>query len=204
MRLFGVKAIGEGGERLSEFLKEHYISIGWPEVGDLEGVSLEELNARCSAVYPVHPEAQEQLHTFVNTMQDGDYVLLHGHGHEAYLGDVGDYFYVEDTEKEAEGACHRRGVTWLHRIPVAELSPAVQLLLQDPRPIVRFEAPFEKAQLERWLTPAGAPDSTAPLVDGETIAEAIRVLKEALRSDDPERRERAAAALLQYAKGGGV
>ncbi|MDT3426700.1 hypothetical protein J2Z22_002234 [Paenibacillus forsythiae] len=38
-------------------------------------------------------------------------------------------------------------------------------------------------------------------MDTKTIEEALEVLKSALRSEDPDRRERAAAAILGYARG---
>ncbi len=119
------------------------------------------------------------------------------------LGDVGDYFYVESSDTGEDGTCHRRGVTWLRRIPRSELNDLVQGTLDAPGRLKLFAYPSQLAQLDRWLAPQldnKPSDGDLPQVDRETIAEALAVLKAALRSDNPDRRERAAVAILRYAK----
>jgi hypothetical protein len=104
--------------------------------------------------------------------------------------------------------CHRRGVTWLNRIPLTELNAEVQELLQHSGQLAQFMQAVETTGLERWVprnsgmtdTPTVKPTVQTGSVDPETIERALAVLTEALYSDDAERRERAASAILQYAK----
>ena len=141
--------------------------------------------------------------------------MLVSDGMQAYLGDLGDYFYEEMSDNDEDGLCHRRGVTWLHAIPLDRLNPAVRALLDQPVPVARFGLPLPVAGLERWIEGSertadaaagaradGGPALQAPAVpvDEETVREALHVLKQALKSGDPERRERAAAAILRYAR----
>ncbi len=191
--------------RFAAFLEDNYVSIGYPGIGDLEGTGRDEIRDRLARMGGYEGlelwKCAEEVHLFVNGMRDGDY-LLFADGDAAMLGDVGDYFYVESSDTPEDGACHRRGVTWLHRIVRAELNELVLDVLDAPGGVKSFSYPIRMAQLDRWLSPQGAepPSRDRPKVDDGTIAEALAVLKEALRSDDSDRRERAAAAILRYAK----
>jgi len=205
MNLFVMGANPAFEGRLKEFLEDNYVSIGYPGIGDLEGADRDEIADRLArrGGYSGSELAvgAREVHLFANEMRDGDY-LLFADGDTAVLGDVGDYFYVESSDNPEDGACHRRGVTWLQRIGRSELNEFVQNLLDAPGWIKLFPYPLPMAQLDRWISPhRGETASTdRPPVDKETIEEALAVLKQALRSDDPDRRERAAAAILRYAK----
>ncbi|WP_372632678.1 hypothetical protein [Cohnella sp.] len=205
MKLYGMRLNPAFEGRFERFLEDNYISIGYTGLGDLEGAGKDEIEDRLIGLgrYVGHGlrTASEEVHLFANGVQDGDFILF-ADGDTVMLGDVGDYFYVESSDVPEDGACHRRGVTWLHRIARSELNGLVQDMLDAPGAIQSFPYPFQLAQLDRWLSPQGVQPSAADRskVDDETIAEALAVLKLALRSDDPDRRERAAAAILRYAK----
>ncbi len=192
-----------GTERITEFLEDNFISLGWPGIGNLEDVSREELKSRLASVceYKGQQLVDEvnALSEFVHTMQDGDYVLV-ADNNKVHLGDVGDYYYVEPSDTPEEGMGHRRGVTWLASIPRVELNAAVQELLEHRDPIVRFNQPFSNSQLDRWISHTKGDVLKTIQVDPETIGEALDILKQAMRSEDADRRERAAIAILQYAK----
>lgn len=232
MELYAVKSFVLGQERLPAFVEDRFISIGFPGIGDPSGLGIEELRGRLELAqqaavrgglahesgletlgFDLNKSAEAIWH-FVSGMKDGDYVLV-SDGMQAYLGDVGDYFYEEMSDNDEDGLCHRRGVTWLHAIPLDRLNPAVRALLCQPVPVARFGLPLPLAGLERWIespqtadaAAAGAqsdsgrtPQEPGVPVDEETVMEALNVLKEALKSGDPERRERAAAAILRYAR----
>jgi hypothetical protein len=66
--------------------------------------------------------------------------------------------------------------------------------------IVRFNQPFSDSQLDRWISHTKGDVPKTIQVDPETIGEALDILKQAMRSEDADRRERAAIAILQYAK----
>ncbi|MCD9020321.1 hypothetical protein [Cohnella silvisoli] len=208
MNLFHIKSTLQGIDRMAEFLKENFVSIGWPGIGDLENVGKDEIQKRLAEVY--HYQGQElterlgEVSLFTHTMQDGDYVLI-SDSESVYLGDGGDYYYVEQSDTGEDGMCHRRGVTWLNSIPRSELNAAVQELLMDSGTISQFKHPFPMAQLNRWVsipteTASNLKTGNQDKVDHKTIEEALDILRQAMRSDDVERRERAALAILQYAK----
>jgi predicted Mrr-cat superfamily restriction endonuclease len=207
MNLYQVKSNPQGIERMAEFLRDNYISIGYPGIGDLDDIGPNELKERLAQAYEYERqellERADELVTFVQEMQDGDYVLV-AENDSVYLGDVGDYYYVDASDSMEDGLCHRRGVTWLQCIPRSDLNEYVYELLSYPGAIKKFEYPISYAQLERGIEPKtmekgrGSGDDHA-LVDRQTINEALAILQEAMRSDDADRRERAATAILQYA-----
>ncbi|WP_151734845.1 hypothetical protein [Paenibacillus tengchongensis] len=194
-----------GEEAAGEFLEENYVSPGIPGPGDLQQMPLENIRRMLEAEGRYSTEEMEEvleiLHTFVHLMQDGDYILI-ADKEWVYLGDLGDYFYAEHLKDDGGLRCHRRGVTWLRSLPRAGVNPQIAALLQSEGRIVRYEGQLPAAKAELWLAAGKAePEGQqAPKVDAGTIAAALEVLKEALHSGDPERRERAAAAILHYAK----
>jgi predicted Mrr-cat superfamily restriction endonuclease len=211
MNLFQMKSKPHGIERLPLFLKDNFVCIGWPGIGNLDNVSTAELEQRLTQAYD-QPERDlagplSEISCFAQTMQDGDYVLIADED-GVYLGDVGDYYYVEPYDNIDDGMCHRRGVTWLNRIPRAALNLKVQEWLQHSGTIEQFEQAVEAAGLDSWIpnrfgfadTPAAKPPVQQVSVDPDTVARALAVLNEALSCDNAERRERAAIAILQYAR----
>ncbi|BCG59792.1 hypothetical protein [Paenibacillus sp. URB8-2] len=209
MKLYRMSSRPHGTERLASFLEDCFVSIGWPGIGNLEHTDREELRERFAAVYGsklLDPdEAAAGIELFVHNMRDGDYMLLTAPGDEyVYLGDLGDYFYDEQFDNEIEGLCHRRGVTWLSRIPQADLDTPLKSWLGGGAGVSVYHLPAVQAGLDRWLNPQPEPQISPAervKVDTKTIEEALEILKSALRSEDPERRERAAAAILGYAGG---
>ncbi|WP_342565767.1 hypothetical protein NST84_11860 [Paenibacillus sp. FSL R7-0345] len=207
MKLFQMKTSPQGVERIAEFLENNYVCIGYPGTGNLEEASPEEMLVRLlkSGAYQGQEleVAVAGLNLFVHEMQDGDYVLV-ADGEWVHLGDLGDYFYDDTYDKMEDGRCHRRGVTWLKSIPQSELNPAAAELLADESIISRYRGTLPAGRMELWIEGTGqanaAVDGKPARVDEVTVAKAISVLKEALHSEDTERRERAAIAILQYAK----
>lgn len=206
MNLFRMGAKPLGIERITAFLQDNYVSIGYPGLGDLENISTEELRDRLIGTYHYsEPELTQHLQTinlFVNTMQDGDYILVPD-GDWVHLGDLGDYFYNELFDSIDNGTCHRRGVTWLKSLPMTDLNAGVKEFLSDSGAAEQYKGSMPSARVDLWIT--NSSDSEQEMnhqvnVDEETLSMALGVLKEALVSEDAERRERAAIAILQYAK----
>lgn len=220
MNLFHVQIKLDGTDSMAELLKDNYIGFGWQGIGDLENVSEADIKERVAHASKLKGDPLaaflEEVRTFVSDMKDGDYVLV-AEKDSIYLGDLGDYYYVEVPDAVEDGRCHRRGVTWLNCIPRQQLNAKVQELLVNPGAVARFKHPLAAAQLQGWaakLTGAemdsGADRGAAAEITRSTsrqvhvdpmlIEEALEVLKQAMRSEDTDRRERAAAAILQYAK----
>ena len=125
-------------EQMDEFLKENYISLHWDWLNeDLELVSWEQICGRYEKA-----ARSENLRLFVDTMQDGDFIII-SDGTRASLGDLGDYYYVDDIkDKDGDNAqCidsqatvmpsshHRRGVTWMKRIAFEQMDASLQHFL---------------------------------------------------------------------------
>ncbi|CAH1190552.1 hypothetical protein PAECIP111892_00241 [Paenibacillus auburnensis] len=207
MKLFQMKTSPQGVERIKEFLEDNYLCIGYPGTGDLEQAEREDLRVKLlrSGINGEQKleEAVDYLDLFVHEMQDGDYVLI-ADGDWVHLGDLGDYFYDDTQDNEEDGQCHRRGVTWLKSMPRRSLNSVAAELLAEEALISRYQGTLPSARLELWIEDTGADirnSGEKPTgVDEDTLELAVAVLKEALHSGDAERRERAAIAILQYAR----
>ncbi|MEK4329215.1 hypothetical protein MKX70_25570 [Paenibacillus sp. FSL R7-0312] len=209
MRLFGVRLDGTRSGLIKSFLEDNYVCAGDPVIGNLESSGREDIRSAlvASGAYQEQEleleEALSSLDTFVNVMQDGDYVLI-ADEEWVYLGDLGDYFYDARQESVEGGTAHRRGVTWLKSLPRTAVNSAVQALLASDQEVTRYSGVLPAARMDLWLADSSAGDMetahSPARVDEATIAEALAVLKAALHSPDAERRERAAAAILHYAK----
>lgn len=211
MNLYLVNPVILGRNRLGSYLEDHYVSVGWPGIGSLEESDPQELLVMWARSIYVHDlqaaSGAAELHTFVYDMQDGDHVLV-ADGDDVYIGDIGDYYYVESADTVQDGTGHRRGVTWLNRVASNELNDRVREELAAASGAVRkFPYPYAQADLDRFTglrrpeDELRAEQATITIdVACETIEEALRIVTAALKCDDVERRERAAIAILQYAR----
>lgn len=206
MNLFQIGSKTLDQEQVTAFLQDNYVCIGYSGLGDLENISLDELKDRLTQTYSYSdPELTghlQAIHMFVHTMQDGDYVLV-ADEEWVHLGDLGDYFYNDISDATENGTSHRRGVTWLKSVSFAELNTRVQEMFAESELIAQYNGPMPSARLDLWIMAASADEdieNSKVHIDEETITLALDILKEALRSEDVERRERAAIAILQYAK----
>ncbi|MHA6481004.1 hypothetical protein ACX1C1_03670 [Paenibacillus sp. strain BS8-2] len=213
MRLFQMKAETNGRNRMDDFLEHNYVCAGPADIGDVELCEEAELHSRLTHVARDERQLAEmytEMRLFVHVIQDGDYVVIMDNDN-VHLGDIGDYYYVEAFDSNEEGSCHRRGVTWLMTVPAAGISNEIRALLNEGESLSFFGRPISQAEIRLELgadyaTGGGAEASSeqaysSPLPDAGMIAEALSILHAAMRSDDPERRERAAIAVLDYAKG---
>lgn len=201
MQLYRMRIESDGTGRFREYLDNHYIGLGDPGLGDLERIEETEFLAKLAQAGCLKEGETEPSFTdywrFARGMHDGDFVMLQ-EGDRLMLGDLGDYYYVPE-EDGAEDACpHRRGVTWLRALRREALHPELQAFLAQEGAIGRFDRSLDAERLDALLDKPAT--NAAALVDEATIREAIEVLKVAMRSDDPERRERAAIAILQAAR----
>ncbi|WP_145412963.1 hypothetical protein [Paenibacillus xylanexedens] len=228
MNLFYVQSIVDGVSKVKSFLEDNYIGIPWSALGDLEQASSEELRElleqRYGLVADKSGEVLQSIQLFAHGMSDGDYVVIKDEDW-MYVGDLGDYYYDDSIGTSDDLICHRRGVTWLGRVPLEEINEHMQTLLHEPNVVAQFMLPVTQARLEQALR--GNSDATGTVekalnqgatsaetellktltedhtparVDQSTIEAAVQVLKEALKSKDERLRVQAATAILQYAK----
>ena len=95
MKLFRIISNPQGIDRMEQFLKDNFVSIGYPGLGDLENVGKDELKDRLAEAYDYQDRELtgrlEEIISFVHIMQDGDYELV-ADTEFVYLGDLGDYY----------------------------------------------------------------------------------------------------------------
>lgn len=193
MQLFCLRTTSE---LMKEYIAESYVSIDLPWLNeDVEFVAWEQLCATYEQA-----NCSEQLRLFLYEMQDGDLIIVTD-GEAVYLGDLGDYFFVEAMSNESlPPRTHRRGVTWLKSIggQLDQMADKLQQFINNTQDLAKYDEHVTLEGMEAHLESRGR--SAAAMVDKELISEAINVLRQALYSDDVERRERAAIALLNFAK----
>ncbi|WP_172253848.1 hypothetical protein [Saccharibacillus deserti] len=170
MNLFRMSPFVGERSRLDDFLRDCFVSIGYPGIGSLENAEAAEVSKRLNRVYGYEGNVLKSrlgsVEAFVRDMNDGDYVLLPCGG-RTWLGDLGDYYYRDDYDSKEEATCHRRGVTWLGVLPTAALSPALREFLRaaesgqvEDGTVARFALPAEQAGLEAFA--AQAPGGMLP------------------------------------------
>ncbi|WP_219834849.1 hypothetical protein [Paenibacillus sp. R14(2021)] len=199
MHLFRMKATLDGESRMPEFLAHNYICFGKPGIGNLEQRSRSELTAQLAEAPLDDQERRQQLKdycTFAYEMQDGDYVVVDD-GAYVHVGDVGDYYYLDSFDNDEDRSGHRRGVTWLRSLQREEVHPELAAFLGQAGEIGIFGHPLTDGGLEHLLSKPAAEPGRAGFIDEATIQEALGILRAAMRSEDAERRERAAIAILQ-------
>lgn len=221
MNLFNIQSTVDGVNKVKSYLEDNYIGIPWSVLGDLEQVSMESIVEQLERRYNLAGgelnDAVETVHTFVNLIEDGDYVVMKDE-EWMYIGDVGDYYYDDSIGTSDDLICHRRGVTWLGRVPLEEINEHMQILLSEPKFIAQLMLPVTQAQLDQALRGTEGAAGTvltettelsaintvtgniSARVEQSTINTALEILERALQSENEQIRVHAAAAILQYAK----
>ncbi|NGZ75178.1 hypothetical protein [Saccharibacillus alkalitolerans] len=179
MNLFRISPVVQGKNRMEDFLRDCFVSIGYPGIGNLEEADGTEVSKRLNRVYGYEgselERRAEEVVLFVRGMKDGDYVLVPCGG-SVWLGDLGDYYYREDYDNPDEATCHRRGVTWLGVLPAASLNPLLREFAAAPEAegtaaaASRFPLPAELAGLEAFA--AQAPGGRLPGIQSAATSEA--------------------------------
>ncbi|RID81379.1 hypothetical protein D1953_20970 [Peribacillus asahii] len=213
MNIFQIKTKPHGTIRLNEFLKDQFICIGWPGIGNLEGVSKEEIR---ELLKKARPEDNDRtigvdlgnIWAFYNTMKEDSVVLFHGHHHNVHIVKVGPYKYVEEFDNDKDGMCHQREFELLATVTYEDLNPKLQELMRHRGTVTKFKYPLEDAQLDLLIKDQGI-IQTDPFrgdeiyfeaVPTEIINDALDVLYEALNSNDSDKRFKAAVEILRYVK----
>lgn len=206
MNVFLLNPDHHGLRHIPMFLKDNYVGFSWPGIADLEDVSQADWHNKVVQAYKdegqVLLERLAEIGCFVYGMQDGDYLFVTD-GEIVHLGDLGDYYYVESSDTDEDSLSHRRGVTWLKSMLKADVHSELKSFLNRQVKVAKLEQSVTQEQLECWMRNAVKQEQGAlqsVLVDEETIARALDILNEAMSSGDTERRERAAIAILQFAK----
>lgn len=168
MKLFRISPFVQGRSRMEDFLRDCFVSMGYPGIGNLEHADEAEVSKRLNRVYGYEGtglrRALADVNIFVQGMEDGDYVVVSAQGN-VWLGDLGDYYYRDDYDSPEEATCHRRGVTWLGVLPESSLNPLLRDFVSQSAGaeggnMASFPLPVDLAGLE--LFAAQSPGGTVP------------------------------------------
>ncbi|OXS26593.1 MAG: hypothetical protein BI182_02480 [Acetobacterium sp. MES1] len=191
-------------DRVNEFIQDGFVCIGWPGIDNLQNVGKDEIRTRLQQKYPNltgHKlgNALGQVNTFVNTIQKGDIVLI-SEKEYAHVGIADDYYYESAFDNDDDGMCHRRKIQWVNKIKLSDLPADIQKLMANRNTICKYPKSLETAELD-LLT-----NNTTAIVDEnsqkfeELFKEALIVLEQELKSEDPDRRLKAAGELIKLKK----
>lgn len=200
MNIFQMKTKPHGIPRLRQFIDEKFVCIGWPGIDNLENVDKNEIKKRLAEEYGYTGRklgnALGQVNTFINTMQKGDIIIITERDW-AYIGTVGKYVYEQKYDNYQDGMCHRRSVEWSDKILINSLDSSLQRLLSNRNTICQYPESVEESGIDNIL-------GKQPLLNKEKTAkleslfeEALAILENELKSEDPERRIKAATELIR-------
>ncbi|MFJ7408229.1 MULTISPECIES: hypothetical protein [unclassified Lysinibacillus] len=200
MGLWMVRSNPGSQERITDFLMGGIIAVHWG-IGDLTGCKTKEDVAKVVAQKKL--EARDAslktglLYKFVNEMKIGDLCLV-PNGDEVYVGEIVSNYHFDSGSKGFE---HQRKVRWhggeliwREDLP-GELQKSLRsrLALAD---ITKHEELFNKYLNSEPIIEVESDDLYPDL---ELIAlwdEAIQIIKNEINSDDPDRRLKAAIAVI--------
>ena len=204
MRIFQMKAKPHGNDRLSEFLTEGFVCIGWPHLGDLNNTPKVALRDLIEEKYEVADGklryALGQVSAFVHTMQPGDIVLLR-EKEWVHEGVVGEYIYEPQFDNDIDGMCHRRKVEWGSRHLFTDLNAEMQRFMGNRHTICEYPGSLEDSGLSDTALPSNTLTGQAKSRLHSLMDNALSILEEELQSDNPDRRLKAATELLRLKKG---
>lgn len=206
MNIFQMKAKPHGHEKLEEFLSQDYICIGWPGIGNLSDVSKDEIRERLENKYQETGHklgySLGQVNGFVNTMEKNDVVLVKDK-EMVHVGIVGEYEYKAEFDNDTDGVCHRRSVEWKEIVPFSKLNNDIQGFVNNRHTISQFPKPIESEDIEELLYKKESITQNEKEKLDSLFNQALDILQDELKSEDPERRLKAASELIKIKTSGG-
>ena len=200
MNIFQIKSQPHQRERLDLFLSQGYICIGYPGIGNLLGVSKDEIRDRLNTKYGwIGSQLGNHLgivNAFVHTMEKDDLVLVKENDW-VHIGRVNSYKY--DSSFELEGMCHRRDVKWLAKVKRDTLNAEIRELLGNRSILTKYKHLYETSGLEEILSVTDRKENIEGKYN-DIINKSIEILTESLDSNDEQIRVSSATALLKYFK----
>lgn len=204
MNIFQIKTKPHGKERLNDFIQGKFIAIGWPGIGTLTGVSKDQVRKRLEEEY-LYENARSlgndlgNVWAFSETMEENDIVLFQGHQDDVHIVQVGPYEYVEKFDNE-EGMAHQRKYELLKVMKRQALNSKIQELLRNRSAITKFKYPLEEAQLDFPEVDGPFKSDSKLNVDSNALQEALEIIYGELKSENIDRRFKAAIELIRFAK----
>lgn len=135
--------------RMQEFKSQNLVAIGWPGIGDITGMSREDLkqtlaHSRYQLSGLALGNAYATVDILLNQMQKDDLVLV-ADGADIYIGKIsGDYYFDHTVDSDVEGYPHQRPVTWLTSLSRSDLSKELRYALKVHRTAANLSHHFEE------------------------------------------------------------
>lgn len=207
MGLWMVRAFPGNIDRMVNFLEMDIIAVHWG-IGDLSGCHSKEDVSKVVAQAELEPRDASLktglLNRFVNKMQIGDYCIV-PYGDHFYVGIIKSEYYYDPQSLKYE---HQREVEWLNlEMPSLkaygrreDLPEAIQASLKTQLGLADFsqhEQIFTEylSQQEKGAeVTTEKPKETSEF--DSLLKNALKILQEEMQSDDPNRRLRAAVAIV--------
>lgn len=147
MNAWLIRPVPHGTNRILEFRTNDIIAIGWPDTGDLQGKSREQLKTILSQ--PPYSlmglalgNSYATVDLFVNQMRLGDYVLVPD-GDDIYFAVVESNYYF-DVSADKDGYSHQRKVKWLSDTSRQKLSKPLRTSLKVHRTAADLSHHFDE------------------------------------------------------------
>lgn len=122
---YRVRAFPDQKDKFKEFMSENYIAIGWPDVGDINGSSKQDISTKLSKHYPELNDQARGLTTGFLTrfskMNPGDIILIPYYKEDTLvLAEVTEPYQYND-KYYASHTTHRVKIKELRRITVNDI-----------------------------------------------------------------------------------
>ncbi|MGG4549679.1 hypothetical protein ABER02_18190 [Rossellomorea marisflavi] len=198
-----VRAFPNQVNRLKEFLDEGIIAVYW-EIGDLTGCNTKsKINGVVKKTILEFRDASLKtglLNSFVNRMSIGDYCIV-PHRKSFYVAQItSDYFYNGESSKYE----HQRKVKWLFNKEPIEREDLPEKLQNSTKTLLGladlskhydiFVQYLDNKNNRAKATPIKEDNSSNEI--SLLVTKAISILQNEINSDDPDRRLKAAIAVM--------
>jgi len=206
MTIFQMKAKPHDHEKLNDFLTEGYVCIGWPGIGDLSHVDKDELRTRLQTAYDYKGHTLGynlgQVNSFANVMKTGDTVLIKDK-ETVHVGTVGNYYYEKKYDNDEDGICHRRKVEWHESVALEDLQEDIQSFVKNRHTISQYSGTRKLSGLEDLFIARNVIENEERERLDSLFNDALNILETELKSEDPDRRLKAASELVRLKTQGG-
>jgi predicted Mrr-cat superfamily restriction endonuclease len=211
-----VRPYPNGQYRMKEFLDESVVAIGWPDIGDLESMTDQEIRDSIQRGKSGDSERSISLQSgmvirFSKEIAKGDVVFVPD-GEDIHLAEV-ESAYEFNAAKINAGYPHQCKVRWLSRIPRKKLegnllgamrprlavyslnkySQEIEMLLRNHLGGSETEGSTPEPYTEDNDSSAGREAHDISVL----VKDAITIIKQSMRSEDPELRLAAAGIVIQ-------
>jgi len=204
--LWMVRAFPDKIDRMTEFLEDNTIAVHWG-IGDLTGCTtkkdVEKVLAKANLLPRNASLKTGLLNRFVNQMKIGHYCIVPYHD-VFYTGIIKSDYYFDSNSKKFE---HQRKVEWLFEgepFSRGELPEPIQASLKTQLGLADFtqhESIFVKHLNQKQgiddLEDESSEITPIEIELNSLLIDAMKIIKDGINSDDPDRRLKAAIAVME-------